>query len=77
MSKIKEQLIGYEGNPWYNEQDHVMIDELTEYYLYCANIAEIQAKAREAFKHDLYTTPREVILDKYENMTGGKQREQV
>ena len=35
MSKIKEQLIGYEGNPWYNEQDHVMIDELTEYYLYC------------------------------------------
>ena len=77
MSKIKEQLIGYEGNPWYNEQDHVMIDELTEYYMYCANVAEIQAKAREAYKHDLYNTPRDVVLQKYDNLTGGTQREQV
>lgn len=77
MSKIKEQLIGYEGNPWYNEQDHVIIDELTEHYLYCMTVSDMQYKARQAIKYDYYNTPRDVVLQEYDNMTGGTQREQV
>jgi hypothetical protein len=71
MSKIKEELIGYERNPWYSDDWHVKIDELTEYELYAMTVAEMQEKARQAVKHDYYNTPRDAVLQKYDNMTGG------
>jgi hypothetical protein len=45
MSKIKEELIGYEQNDWISKEDHVKVDEVTEYLMY-------------AIQHDLYTMAR-------------------
>ena len=33
MSQIKEQLIGYENNDWITAEDHVKVDEVTEYLM--------------------------------------------
>lgn len=71
MSRIKEQLIGYENNPWYSSEDHVKIDELTEHELYCMTVSEMQHKARQAIKHDYYNTPREDVMSRHANLTGG------
>ena len=38
MSKIKEQLIGYEQNDWIADEDHVRVDEVTEYLLYAMSV---------------------------------------
>ena len=51
MSKIKEQLIGYEQNDWIADEDHVRVDEVTEYLLYAMSVSEMQQAA-----HSTYST---------------------
>ena len=58
MSKIKEELIGYEQNDWIEDDDHVRVDEVTEYLLYAMSVAEMQQAADSTFRHDLYTMAR-------------------
>jgi len=58
MSKIKEQLIGYEQNDWIADEDHVKVDEVTEYLLYAMSVSEMQQAARQHIQHDLYTMAR-------------------
>jgi hypothetical protein len=53
MSKIKEQLIGYEQNDWIADEDHVKVDEVTEYLLYAMSVSEMQQAARQHIQHDL------------------------
>ena len=58
MSKIKEQLIGYQQNDWVADDDHVRINEATEYLLYAMSVSEMQQAARQHIQHDLYTMAR-------------------
>jgi len=58
MSKIKEELIGYENNNWISKEDHVRVDEVTEYLLYAMSVAEMQQAAKQHIQHDLYTMTR-------------------
>jgi len=58
MSKIKEELIGYEQNDWISKEDHVRVDEVTEYLMYTMSVAEMQQSARRHIQHDLYTMAR-------------------
>jgi len=58
MSRIKEDLIGYEQNDWISKEDHVRVDEVTEYLMYTMSVAEMQQAARQHVQHDLYTMAR-------------------
>ena len=58
MSKIKEELIGYEQNDWIEDEDHVRVDEVTEYLMYAMSVSEMQQAARQHIQHDLYTMAR-------------------
>ena len=58
MSKIKEELIGYEQNDWIDFEDHVRVNEVTEYLLYAMSVAEMQQIAKQHIRHDLYTMAR-------------------
>ena len=58
MSKIKEELIGYEQNDWISNDDHVRVVEVTEYLLYAMSVAEMQQVAKQHIQHDLYTMAR-------------------
>ena len=53
MSRIKEDLIGYEQNDWISKEDHVRVDEVTEYLMYTMSVAEMQQAARQHVQHDL------------------------
>jgi len=58
MSKIKEELIGYQQNDGVAKDDHVRINEVTEYILYAMSVEEMQQAARQQIQHDLYTMAR-------------------
>jgi hypothetical protein len=58
MSKIKEELIGYEDNDWIADEDHVRVTEVEEYLFYAMSVAEMQWIARQHIRHDLYTMTR-------------------
>lgn len=58
MSKIKEELIGYENSDWISKEDHVRVDEVTEYLMYAMSVAEMQQAAKQHIQHDLYTMAR-------------------
>jgi hypothetical protein len=47
MSKIKEELIGYEDNDWIDYDDHVRVTEVEEYLFYAMSVAEMQQIARQ------------------------------
>ena len=70
MSKIKEQLIGYEQSDWVGKDDHVKVTELDEYLLYSMSVAETQHKAREAIRHDLYSMPKSELKQLYRDCIG-------
>lgn len=55
MSKIKEELVGYEGNQWIGHDDHVKVSEVAAHILYAMTVAEMQQTARQHLKHDMYT----------------------
>ena len=58
MSRIKEQLIGYETSDWISKEDHVRVTELEEHILYAMTVVEMQQTAKERLRYDLYTTPK-------------------
>jgi len=58
MSKIKAQLIGYGGNDWIGDDDHVKVSEVTAYLMYTMSVSEMQQAAARHIQHDLYTMAR-------------------
>ena len=64
MSKIKEELLGYEHQPsdWIEESAHVMVDELIEYQVYCMTLSELTARVVKQMRDEYYT-------NSYDNMT--------
>jgi len=49
MSKIKEELIGYEQNDWISNDDHVKVDEVTEYLLYAMSVQRCNRPLNSTF----------------------------
>ena len=52
MSKIKEDLLGYDYEPsdWIEKQTHVMVDELIEYQIYCMTLSELTARVTQQLR---------------------------
>jgi|TARA_R110000822_G_scaffold59891_2_gene149520 hypothetical protein len=70
MSQIKEQLIGYENNDWITAEDHVKVDEVTEYLMYAMSVSEMQQAAKQHIQHDLYTMARSDFQKVYYDTIG-------
>lgn len=77
MSKIKEQLIGYEHNPWYDEDDHARVQELGDYVLYSMSILEMENAARQSIRYDLYNMTKEDFDKMHREAIGRYDSEQV
>ena len=54
MSKIKEELLGYDYEPsdWIEPQAHVMVDELIEYQVYCMTLSELTQRVTKQFRDE-------------------------
>lgn len=76
MSKIKENLIGYDYK--YSEIEearrHVMVDELTEYMLMNMTMLEVKNTLRESIKNDYHTWSTEDLKRQHR---GAIKNEQV
>ncbi len=59
MSRIKEDLIGYERSDWLDDNAHVRVTEAMEYMFYAMNVAEMQQLAKQHIQHDLYNMTKE------------------
>ncbi len=55
MSRVKEDLIGYEPSDWIEPQTHVMVDELIEYQVYCMSLSELMARATQQMREEYYS----------------------
>ena len=76
MSKIKEQLIGYDHqSDWLDDSSYQMVDELVEYQLYCMTVAEMQAMAADRLRQEYHAIPYSDFKQKYDNVFIGKRDE--
>ena len=76
MSKIKEQLIGYDHqSDWLGDSSYQMVDELVEYQLYCMTVAEMQAMAADRLRQEYHAIPYSDFKQKYDNAFRGKRDE--
>jgi len=64
MSKIKEELLGYEYEPseWIEPEAQNMVNELIEYQVYCMPLSELMARVTKQMTDEYYN-------NSYENMT--------
>ena len=64
MSKIKEELIGYEYEPseWIEPEAQGMVNELIEYQVYSMPLSELMARVTKQMTDEYYN-------NSYENMT--------
>lgn len=76
MSKIKEQLIGYEHqSDWLNDSSYVMVNELVEYQLYCMTVSEMQAMAADRLRQEYHSMAYNDFKQKHDNVFGERQNE--
>jgi len=69
MSKIKEQLIGYDHqSDWLDDSSYQMVDELVEYQLYCMTVLEMQAMAADRLRQEYHAMPYSDFEQKYLNV---------
>jgi broad-specificity NMP kinase len=67
MSKIKENLLGYEHEPsdWIEESAHVMVDELIEYQVYCMSLSELTSRVAKQMRDEYYSNSYTDMTQKY------------
>ena len=76
MSKIKEQLIGYDHqSDWINSSEYVMVNELVEYQLYCMTVAETQAMAADRLRQEFHAMPYSDFKQQHDKAFGERQNE--
>ena len=69
MSKIKEQLIGYDHqSDWLDDTEYVLVSELVEYQLYCMTVAEMQSMAADWLRNEYHAMPYSDFEQKYLNV---------
>ena len=76
MSKIKEQLIGYDHqSDWLDDNSYVMVNELVEYQLYCMTVSELQSMAADRLRQEYHAMAYTDFKQEHDNVFGGKQNE--
>jgi hypothetical protein len=67
MSKIKEELLGYDHEPsdWIEPQAHVMVDELIEYQVYCMTLSELTQRVAKQMRDEYYSNSYTDMVQKH------------
>jgi hypothetical protein len=66
VSKIKEQLIGYDReDEWLNDSSYQMVNEMVEYRLYCMTVLEMQTMAADWLRNEYHAMPYGDFEQKY------------
>ena len=75
MSKIKEDLLGYDYEPsdWIEKQSHVMVDELIEYQIYCMTLSELTARVTQQLRSEYYSNSYAQMSEKYNEVFKNEQ----
>ena len=70
MSKIKEDLIGYEYEPseWIEPVYANMVNELIEYQVYCMPLSELMARVTKQMADEYYNNSYENMSKKYKEV---------
>ena len=70
MSKIKEDLIGYEYEPseWIEPEAQNMVTELIEYQVYCMPLSELMARVTKQMTDEYYTNSYGDMAKKYKEV---------
>ena len=70
MSKIKEELIGYEYEPseWIEPEAQNMVNELIEYQVYCMSLSELMARVTKQMTDEYYSNSYENMSAKYKEV---------
>ena len=70
MSKIKEDLIGYEYEPseWIEPVYANMVNELIEYQVYCMPLSELMARVTKQMTDEYYNNSYENMSKKYKEV---------
>ena len=76
MSKIKEQLIGYDREEeWLNDSSYQMVNEMVEYQLYCMTVLEMQTMVADWLRNEYHAMPYSDFEQKHNNAFGERQNE--
>ncbi len=76
MSKIKEQLVGYDHqSDWLADTEYVLVSELVEHQLYFMTVSEMQAMAADRLRQEYHAMPYSDFKQKYDNAFGGNRDE--
>ena len=67
MSKIKEELIGYEYEPseWIEPVYANMVNELIEYQVYSMSLSELMARVTKQMTDEYYSNSYDTMTAKY------------
>jgi hypothetical protein len=70
MSKIKEELLGYEYEPseWIEPVYANMVNELIEYQVYCMPLSELMARVTKQMTDEYYNNSYENMSAKYKEV---------
>jgi hypothetical protein len=70
MSKIKEELIGYEYEPseWIQPEAQNMVNELIEYQVYYMPLSELMARVTKQMTDEYYSNSYENMTKKYKEV---------
>jgi len=67
MSRIKEDMMGYEYEPsdWIEPQAHVMVEELVEYQVYCMTLSELTQRVTKQMRDEYYSNSYDDMTKQY------------
>ena len=67
MSRIKEDMMGYEYEPsdWIEPQAQVMVDELVEYQVYCMTLSELTQRVTKQMRDEYYSNSYDDMTKQY------------
>ena len=70
MSKIKEELIGYEYEPseWIEPVYANMVNELIEYQVYSMSLSELMARVTKQMTDEYYNNSYDTMTAKYKEV---------
>ena len=67
MSKIKENLIGYDYEPtdWIEPEAQYMVNELIEYQVYCMTLSELTQRVAKQMRDEYYQNSYTDMVQQY------------
>lgn len=72
MSRIKENLIGYEYDGWCELDMATMVDELTEYDIMSMSILQVKQELQDAIKDRYRQYTKDELQKEYEGVFGNE-----